>query len=553
MMKVHDTFRGTRGEEGFGLIASILVMTVISILGAALLTSGMSDLGASDNYRSAKQAFYAADSGVQQTLIDFVVDSAWAPTMVDASTLPIVPRPNFPATVTINSQAINLAQQGGNPVAKFYDFGPTVPLGSALYDRELFLPPIAYNQANGKGSKMWVVMPTRTDGTAGLNGNARQLIQADARVLLFRISVWDNAIFAGGGQNGNQINGNVQVRGSVHIIGDPNNPTTINWGGGAMMLNNYLGAADNDNFGADVWRLPSLPTRLIDNELVETLDAEFRMKHGNLDIGGTVTLGAPNQTGTWEKEQLDGFYMDGQVTATGSAAVHTDYSGEYDIREDIAFPSLSDQYIEPGTGQVWMTHRSYLMTNSVLLPYNKIDDSTPAFVADDGLGNRVEWDPSTGELSIDGIARVQGTLELGDKGGQSGVNRIEYTGTGTMYATDDIRIHWDVVPKGEYLSTQGNARHNLGLIADRNIRIADGPGDSWIKVFAAIYGEDQIKIKKQSRIAGSLVSSDFDLGANVPRIFQVPKLAGMLPPGMPGAEPLLYVSRVEVANWTHLR
>ena len=34
---------------------------------------------------------------------------------------------------------------------------------------------------------------------------------------------------------------------------------------------------------------------------------------------------------------------------------------------------------------------------------------------------------------------------------------------------------------------------------------------------------------------------------------QVPKLAGMLPPGMPGAEPMLYVLRAEVANWTHLR
>ena len=50
-----------------------------------------------------------------------------------------------------------------------------------------------------------------------------------------------------------------------------------------------------------------------------------------------------------------------------------------------------------------------------------------------------------------------------------------------------------------------------------------------------------------------MVSTDFDLGSNVPRIFQVPKLAGMLPPGMPGAEPMLYVSRAEVVNWTHLR
>ena len=140
-MKLHDTFRGTRAEEGFGILASLLVMTLISILGAALLTAGMSDLGASDNYRGAKQAFYAADAGLQQSLIDFVADNTWAPTIVDASSLPIVPKINFPATVSISNQAITLAQQGGNPVAKFYDFGPTVPFASAVYDRELFLPP----------------------------------------------------------------------------------------------------------------------------------------------------------------------------------------------------------------------------------------------------------------------------------------------------------------------------------------------------------------------------------------------------------------------------
>jgi len=553
MMNFHDTFRGTRGEEGFGLLASLLVMTVISVLGAALLTTGMSDLRISDNYRSAKEAFYAADSGVQQSLIDFVADNTWAPTMVDASSLPIVPKINFPATVSINNQAIILAQQGGNPVAKFYDFGPTVPFASGVYDRQLFLPPTAYNPANGKGSKVWVVMPTRADGTAGLNGTAQQMIQADVRVLLFRISVWDNAIFAGGGQGGNQINGNVQVRGSVHIIGDPNNPTTLNWGGGAMMLNNYIGAADNDNFGADAWMLPSLPTRLVDNEMVETLDAEFRMKYGDLDIGGSVSLGRPNQTGTPEKEQLDGFFMNGQLTASGSAAVNSDYTGEYDIREDVTFPYLGDPYVEAGTGNVYATHRSYLMTRSVLLPYNKLDDNTPAFIVADNLGNRVEWDPSTGKLSVDGIARVEGNLELGDKGGASGVDRIEYTGTGTIYATNDIKIHWDIVPQGEYLNTQGSARHNLGLIADHNLSVASGPGDAWIKVFAALYGGNEIKVKKQSRIAGSMVSIDFDLGANVPRLFQVPKLAGMLPPGMPGADPMLYVLRAEVANWTHLR
>jgi len=552
MKDFREQLRGRRDDEGFGLIASLLIMTIIGLLGAGLLTSGMADLGASDNYRSAKTAFYAADSGIEQTVIDFLVDNTWAPQIIDPSTLPLRARTTFPTTVTINNQTIAIQQQGNNPVAQFYDFGATAAFASGAFDRELFLPPIGYAQANGKGSKMWVDIPARSTGTAGLSQQASQRIRADARVLLFRISIWDNAIFAGGGQGGNQINGNVQVRGSVHVIGDPNNPTQINWGGDATVLNNYIGATDNDNFDADAWRLPDLPTRMIDGELLETLDAEFRLKNGDLDIGGSVAIGAPDVAANGTKEQLDGFYMNGQVTESGTATVHTDYEGEYDIREDVAFPTLDDPYVDSG-GTLYATHRGYLMANSLALPYDQIDDNTPAFNVSDGMGNSASWDPSTGKLNVEGILRVDGTLELGDKGGVSGINRIEYSGTGTLYATQDINVHWDVVPEGEYLNTQGAGRYNLGLIADRDIGIANGPGDSWIKVFAAIYSEEAIQVKKQTRIAGSLVSTDFDLGANVPRLFQVPKLAGMLPPGMPGADPLLYVSRIEVTDWTHLR
>ena len=96
-------------------------------------------------------------------------------------------------------------------------------------------------------------------------------------------------------------------------------------------------------------------------------------------------------------------------------------------------------------------------------------------------------------------------------------------------------------------------KDNLGLIAGNDLELANGAGESWIQVMAAMYAENKTSIKKQSRIAGAVVSTYFDLGTNVPRIFQAPNLSSNLPPGMPGANPMLFVTQVQLTNWYHSR
>ena len=64
-MKCHHP---CRNEKGLVLVTSLLFMAIVSILGTSAYFSSSNELKISSNYRSAKQAFYDADAGVNYTL-----------------------------------------------------------------------------------------------------------------------------------------------------------------------------------------------------------------------------------------------------------------------------------------------------------------------------------------------------------------------------------------------------------------------------------------------------------------------------------------------------
>ncbi len=48
------------------------------------------------------------------------------------------------------------------------------------------------------------------------------------------------------------------------------------------------------------------------------------------------------------------------------------------------------------------------------------------------------------------------------------------------------------------------------------------------------YAENQVTVQKQTDIVGTIVSNYFDMGTNVPSIYQVPDTMNYLPAGMIG-------------------
>lgn len=61
-----------------------------------------------------------------------------------------------------------------------------------------------------------------------------------------------------------------------------------------------------------------------------------------------------------------------------------------------------------------------------------------------------------------------------------------------------------------------------------------GNGSAQLKMAGAFYAMGTIVSRKQNQIAGTFVGSYFDMGTNVPNIYQVPSLVYNMPPAMPG-------------------
>lgn len=532
--------------SGSAFLITLMVMLMVFLLGSVLTTNMLTEINSSANYRSRGAALWQADSGLERVAADMLADPTWARAMVDYSTIPMTVINPFPMSSTINGMTVNYVDDGsGNPVAQYYDLGGTVVLDDGSFTRQVFMPPISIGAANGPGTKAWLIIPVGARGNSGDVEPSEARVRTDMRIVVRRLTVWDNAVFSGSGQAGNSINGNVQIRGSIHIIGDP--ATSTNMGGTAFVLNHYRGAGDNDNFGAEASKLPPVPTVMFNGELVQSLGAEVRIKDGTIDLSGSVLWGEQDVSGNGYKEELDGFYVDAPVTTSGSAEINHSETGSYDA-DGLEFPSLSDPYYDAATSMLYASHRGYLDSQAFTIPINEISDNTPSFAFDDGAGNSARWNQASGTLTIDGLIRIPGDLDIATK--QDGVS---YNGTGTIYAAGDINIHGDLMPAGKYLDTTNPNVDNLGLIADDDMNLATGPGETWIKVMAALYADGQTTVSKQTRVAGAMVSDYFDLGNNVPRIFQAANLSTNLPPGMPGSDPMLFVTGADVTNWYHVR
>jgi len=519
-------------ERGSAFVITLLVMAITLAMGLALVSSGMTELDISGNYRNRATAYYAADSGLEQTIIDLSASSAWVDQVIDTNTWTL--QSPFPTSLTFNGQTVTMAVDGnGDVIPAYYALGTATTLGDGTFVREIYLPPTV----SMVGSRTALTFTVRSTGTGGLGELAEQVVRADVKPILNAHGVWDNAIFSGNGAAGGAINGHVAVRGSMHILGDPSSPPTIEFGGSSDIRNNYSDAVDW--FGAgDAAKLPTLPTVEVNGVTVATLDTVVRAKDANVSLTGNSDIGAVNDDSNSIKEMIDGVRADGTVGPAGD--VHADYTGSYDT-DQVVFPTLSDPYVDPATGTSWATHTDFLDNNSLTIAETEISVNIAAFSHSDGNGNSITWDPDTLTLNISGIIKTDGNLRLGQRHGQPGERGVNYDGSGTFYATNDIHVDGFLVPVGGYITGD-----NLGLIAADDVRIDEAAG---VNVMAAIFAMDHIRVSKQTAMAGSLVSSWFDMGTNVPAVFQVPDLSTNLPPGMPGGHRYGSIERIVIENW----
>ncbi len=479
-------------ERGSMLIISYFVIVILIGLGAALSVLAVNEGKVSERQRRATVAFNIAEAGLEQGLYDLrkdFVDAVGTPSWADGD---------------INGMAV------GPDTVNYY----ALPHNATAINGGSFT--VFLKNVAGRDD-VWI----RSVGTID---DIEHTI--DAYVRMIDISPWNNAIFAGSGASGTMVNGNVDIRGSVHILGSSLNPGdfAVDLGGTAELVgNNY------STMPAALQALvPALPTISYNGETVETLSAELRVKRGTVGLSGSSTVGEADIAGNAYKETVDGvFVTDGWGGNQGAISVHSDNgtASAYDLGDAVDFPSLSDPYA------TYATYQDYLKANALVLT-SELTNIKPnsSFSYADANGS-ISMD-GAGNLSVSGIVYVdEGNDILMTK--HTSNNVITYSGTGSLLVTGDVNIQTSLVTSGA-ASFPNNI---IGIMTPNNINI-DAAG---LDVMGVFYAENTMAVSKQTDLVGTIVSNYFDMGTNVPAIFQVPETVNNMPPGMIGSNARWYM------------
>lgn len=488
-------------NRGNMLIISYFVIILLLGMGVALAVMSSNEAKFAERDRLETVVFHVAEAGIERALYDLrqdFINDISSPSWADGD---------------INGMAI------GPDTASFYSVPyASTTINGGSYSVELM------NESSNKD--IWV----KSTGTMGSISHTILVY-----VKMINLSPWDNAIFAGAGASGAMVNGNVDIRGSVHILGSglSSGDFAIDLGGTAQLVgNNYTGVS------ASLKALvPPLPTVVYNGETVETLNSELRVKNGMVGLSGTATVGEPDVSGNSVKETVDAIYVtDGYGGSQGTGNVYSDngFTNGYDLGNAVGFPSLTD----PHPADTSKTFQQYYKENALVLT-TELSNITP--------NSSFSYSNANGSISMDGSGNltISGQVYI-DSGNQINMVKagpkktITYSGTGTFLSEGNVQINVNFVTSGA-ISFPNNI---IGIMTPNQI----GFDEAGIDVMGIFYAENQIRVEKQTDIMGSIVSNYFDMGTNVPSIFQVPEVINHLPPGIISSNAYWYL----VVAWQEL-
>jgi|Deesub1362A_J573_1020465.scaffolds.fasta_scaffold00045_99 hypothetical protein len=561
------TFKLINNESGIALIIALTILLALTVLGIAALTTTNLDIIISSNERMSYEALQLADAGIDRVLADLLKDFAdtsddnadkWAndnfyTLAYGKITLPSIYHPSF-ANLASCGSSFNCPSDSEWATYGVDPYGGIQPLGEKGGYKVLIMRDANNDKEVYALSRAWL------DRTTAGTDSGGTLASADKRVLLYlkavRTSPWDSAIFAGSGYLGTVINGNINIAGTIHILGTGQTGDVLALSGTALVSNTYEGVPEFSDTVYVQYRIP--PEPVINGK--KDLQAYVRIKNGTAYIAGNAHLGQADTVAD-EKRTLAGIYItDGfsddtkdSVLKTNIYADNYDYNihgrqpEDYDLGDKIQMPSMSDEYKDPTTGIVYSSYSAFVNATALRVIPSNCKINTASFTCKDPDGNVV--DCSTGvngnsfqmtgdSLTISGLVAFRsedlpGCADIEFDG--KDYSTMTYTGRGTIYTDLNVEMEQSLVPAGQFATEDV-----VGIVTSANIHVNP---KSKSEIMAALYAANTIAVSYQTVFAGTLVSNYFDL-TQVPTILQVPELSDNLPPGMIASEPVYSLAKV---------
>ena len=463
-------------KRGSLLIMTYYVISSLVVIGAAFVVLTVNDQRTSNRHQINIQAVNLAESGLEQALYQLKLDYNNSHSFQDGD---------------ING--ISAGPDSNN----YIELIPATNLGIGSYQVDI-------KNVGGSNREIWVK-------ASGIVRDNTQSIEAYVKMV--DGSVWSNAIFVGNGSGTKGINGNADIRGSVHILGTSLTATdkAISLSGGGFIGNNYLGLT-----GTYLNKIAVLPTTTFNGESVASLFAQVRVKSGVIDLTSSASLGLSDSAGNAYKETLDNVLINDGLTGTNASDVFADNDTKpYDL-SGVSFPSLTDSY--PG----YVSFQNYLYSNALVIS-DSGELATLASLTDTTTFSKTS---AKGSITFDGAGNlsVSGIVYL-DGGGLNLVSgTFNYTGSGVILVSGNITINANLLPATNASFPSTNI---ITLMTPQQIIF----NQNGIEAVGLFYGENQITFSQQASIAGSLVSNYIDMPSSNPTIIHVPAITSHLPSG----------------------
>ena len=471
-----------KDEKGIALVVALVFLTLLSLLGVAGIITSTTDTKIAGNTLSGTKAFYIAEAGLTR---------AEAELINDLNTDQNIANPSFTAT----SGTITITPSS----TAFYTAFSNISFGAGSYTIQFK----NYGTAPNYESATVLVRSTGT-------GPNSSTVTLERYLSAENISPWNNAIFAGGGGGAAPITGNVIIAGPIHLLSNGLAATDT-------VFVNQTGNCLNSNTGMDA----TLAGKIAGGTTSD-LDAKFRVKNGrvNMTVGSGkigessspfkgiyVTTGA-DSGGDGVNDDILGGYNSGAgqnlYADKGANSAEAYDLGDYNI----TLPTIDSGYMDA---------HSLNFAGSLTLSTSDIPTQSGTYGGEDCL---ISFNAATKVLTIDGIIKVT-SLNINTD--------ITYAGKGTIYVTGTTTIDGHVLPATAASYPTTNV---LGVVSTGNMAL---PSSSQKLLTGAFYSAGTVTSSKQNELAGTIVCQNFNITAQVPKIWQVPSLATNLPPGMPGS------------------
>jgi hypothetical protein len=152
--------RRIRGDDGSALLMALLIMLMLTLIFAAAVTTSVTDIDIAKNQKERTLAFYTAEAGLQ---------------------------------LALGIMRTNASELNNDTLESWINANPVVGDGNF--------------SVGVTGTS-----PFKTLTSSGLNRDGETAVEVTVKRTRHPVNIWDNIVFAGSGQMGGVINGNVNCK-----------------------------------------------------------------------------------------------------------------------------------------------------------------------------------------------------------------------------------------------------------------------------------------------------------------------------------------------------